>query len=186
MGAALTFSGFPNLSILFRILSLIIVLVVYYITLLILNIFSVVFEKGKVIPLYRVAITWEQILIIVVSIPLFAGIFKLPIHPFLQVFAITLSSFSLMLLFLWSLDFEVGEVDMNLSILTSFWVLTLSSAILFLPFEALFRGLFLSSILLFGLGFNHNFIKHTLSEKIIFEHVLITIAFLFIGLLFLP
>ncbi len=186
LGVLLSLYGFPNLSLLIRITFSITIFWIFYITCLILNVFVVVSSREKSIPLYRVAITWAQILIVVISIPYYAGIFKLNIHPFLQVMFITLSSFVMMLFFLWADSLEEGSPDMNLALTTSFWVLLMSMSMLFLPFEAIFRGLFLSSVLLFGIGYSHNYMKHTLTNKIVFEHVVITLAFLLLGILFIP
>lgn len=185
-GAFLSFVGFPNLSLPFRFVIAAIVSLVYYATLLVLNIFIVVETRRKSIPLYRVANTWSQILIVIASIPFYAGVFKLPIHPLLQVGVVTISSFTLILFFLKLLELEVGVFDLNLAVLTDFWIALLSISILFLPFEASFRGLFLSSVLLFGLGYIQGYLKHTLTKRILLEYLIITISFLFIGLLFVP
>lgn len=194
IGAAISFFGFPNLSLIFRLILLLIIFFTYYVTLLVLNVFAVIIDRGKVIPLYRVAITWAQILSIVVSIPLFSGVFKISIHPFVHVSILALSSFSLVTFLLWALnmvgsDRAVKEGHFKLEAfglagLCTLWVVILAVAIMFLPFEALFRALFLSSVLLFGLGFAHNYTKHTLSKEIIIEHLTITLVFLILGLVF--
>ncbi|MEK7595404.1 MAG: hypothetical protein AAB443_02350 [Patescibacteria group bacterium] len=185
-GALVSFFEFPNFSFLMRVLITFIIFNLYYIMLLVLNIFAVVEDRGKSIPLYRVAITWVQILIVVFSIPSYSVMFKLAIHPLMQVLLVTLSTFLLVLFFLVMLDLELNNVDIKLSFLTAFWVFILSTSILFLPFEAFFRGLFLSSVLLFGVGYSYHYLKHSLTRQILLEYIMITIAFLFVGLLFIP
>lgn len=186
IGALGGFYVFPNLSLLMRLIITFVIFNLYYIMLLVLNIFSVVEERGKSMPLFRVASTWAQILIVIVSIPFYSVVFKLPIHPLLQVLVVAFSTFCLVLFYLVMLDLEINEIDLNLAFLSAFWVMILSFAILFLPFEAFFRGLFLSSVLLFGIGFSYHTLKHSLTRKITLEYIMITIAFLFIGLIFIP
>lgn len=186
LGAALSFLGFPNLSMLFRVAITGVLVVLYYACLLVLNIFVVVREKGKAIPLYRVAVIWTQILIIVVAVPMYSGIFKLDINPALETLSVAVSSFFLTLFYLWALALEEEKTNFSLAFLASFWILLLAISISFLPFEAFFRALFLSSILLFGIGYVHNIVKHTLTQRILNEYILITLAFLFLGLLFVP
>ena len=164
-------------------------LIIYYIICLVLNIFIVVEARKKTIPLYRAAVTWAQILIVAVSIPFYAGVFKLTIHPFAQVAVVTLSSLLLLLLFVWTVQMEdeaEGGLDFEVVLLTSFWVLILSLSIIFIPFEAIFRSLFLSSVLLFGMGYSLGSYKHNLTTRIVIEYVIITILFLAIGLIFIP
>jgi len=83
----------------FKLLGFFIVSILYYLINLVNNIFLVVEEKADIIPLYRVALTWSQILLIIVSIPLFAGIYKLNVSPLLQAGYVGLLSFSFTLYF---------------------------------------------------------------------------------------
>ncbi len=186
IGAVLSFFGFPNLSLMLRLLTAISVLFLYYVMLLMLNIAAVANDREKSIPLYRVAVAWAQVLGVVISIPLYSGIFKLNLNPLIQLLFILASTYSIVLFFSWLVDLEEGRIHHNIALMSAFWVLMLSVSIIFLPFEAVFRGLFLSSVLLFGLGYVQGLIRHTLSKQIIIEHILITISFLMIGLLFIP
>ena len=186
VGMALSMFGFPNLSLRLRLIFTLLVSLMFYISFLVLNIIVVVRSRGKLIPLYRAAVTWSQILIVVVAIPFIASVFKLPVLPLFQIVLVTISAFFLILYFLWSIEPEFGEPSLDLALLGSFWVFMLATSILFLPFEAIFRGLFLSSVLLFAIGFAHNYLKHALTSKLILEYIIITIAFLFLGLLFIP
>ena len=69
VGMALSMFGFPNLSLRLRLIFTLLVSLMFYISLLVLNIIVVVKSRGKLIPLYRAAVTWSQILIVIVSIP---------------------------------------------------------------------------------------------------------------------
>lgn len=186
VGAVLSLFQFPNLSFYIKIAFVISIAILFYIALLVTNIFIVVETRGKMIPLFRAALTWAQILIVISCIPLYSSIFKLAMHPALQALAVIVSSYLLFSLWGWVLKLETGEADKSLILVSSFWVAIFAFNMLFIPFEAIFRGLFLSSIVLFGLGFIQNYLKHTITRKIIIEHVVITILFLLLGLLFIP
>ncbi len=186
VGGALSLFQYPNLSFYFKAIFLVGIAVLFYICLLVINIFTVIESRGKMIPLYRAASTWAQILIVVASILFYSAVFKIPAHPLIQAGVVVVSAY--LLLDFWSrvLKLEVEVYDASLVLVGTFWVSLFAFTMLFIPFEALFRGLFLSSVVLFGLGFIQNYLKHTLTRRIILEHVVITVLFLLMGLLFIP
>lgn len=185
-GAVLSLLGFPNLSILFRLLICLVFSVLYYVSLLVLNIFVVAGSRGKSIPLSRAANTWSQILVVISCIPFYAGVFKLPVHPLFQIITIVTSSFLLGLFYLKMQESETDVFRPVLPLSVSLWVLSMTASILFMPFEAAFRALFLASVMLFGMGFIEGYIKHTLTKKTLIEYLIITVSFLLLGLLFVP
>ncbi|MFZ2664512.1 MAG: hypothetical protein WAX66_04075, partial [Patescibacteria group bacterium] len=88
-GALLSLHFFPNLGFVFKLLVVAFFGFVYYLVSLSDNIFLVVHDREEAIPLYRVAVTWSQILQVVVAIPLFAGIFKINTNAFVQCFLVS-------------------------------------------------------------------------------------------------
>src|SRR3989304_868726 len=115
LGMMLSIVYFPNLGVPLKILAAAVFSFVFYVVLLINNVFMVVEEKKETIPLYRAAITWNQIIFVVVAIPYLAGVFKVPLNAFFQSLVI---SFSIFLLFshnIWvlQLDREVKQINVG-------------------------------------------------------------------------
>lgn len=190
IGALLSLIYFPNLSIPTKALAILVAGFFMYIALLVGNILLVIYEKGEVIPLYRVAATWSQILVVVISIPLYAGIFKLPILPFIQCTFVGLSAAIFALYLTWSQDMdpEIPPIGRGEQLVTSlfvgFLVGSLGLSVSFLPTESFLRALLLSSGLMFSLGYIQAHYKNVVTKKLIFEYSLISILFLIFVLIF--
>lgn len=105
-GFILSIIFFPSLSDLFRLAALFSFMVMFYLISLVNNVFLVVNNRGEPIPLYRVAITWSKILIAAVSIPLFAGIFKISVNSFAEAIVISLISALFYLYLVWFLQYN--------------------------------------------------------------------------------
>lgn len=190
--ALFSFVFYPNLSIPFKLLAVFIFCLLFYIFLLVNNIFLVVEEKKEIIPLYRVAVTWTQILLIIVAIPYFAGTFKIPFNVLTQNFSVAFSSFLFSLYFMWILKFDkdvkkagVGETYF-LSLFVSFLVFFAGLGVSFAPNESFLRALFVSSFLMFGLSYIQAHIKNNIDKNLIYEFLLIFIVFFIILYTFNP
>ncbi len=138
-GAVLSLYFFPNFSLLFRLVIIASFSALFYIVLLVDNIFLVIHDREEVIPLYRVALTWSQILEVVVAIPLFAGIFKLPVDGITQSLIVSLISllFALYLVGVQKFDKDskdpgVGEIA-TLCLFVFVIVLCASISVAFMP-----------------------------------------------------
>ena len=192
LGVLLTLYFFPNFSLIFKLLGFFIVSILYYLINLVNNIFLVVEEKADIIPLYRVALTWSQILLIIVSIPLFAGIYKLNVSPLLQAGYVGLLSFSFTLYFFWNLWFDkrvrkISLVDLVINcLLCTFFVVSTGLAISFIPSESFLRALFSASILLFGLNYLDAYMKNRINSSLMYQYGVISLIFLIFILIFRP
>jgi hypothetical protein len=191
-GVLLSLTYFPNLSTLFKIGALVGVGVLLYIINLVNNIFLVVSERQKPIPLFRVATVWSQILVVIVAIPFFAGIFKTPFVFFYQSSLVALSAFLFSLYSSWTLDFDKEVVDLGIgeralvSLLVAFVVFASSLAVSFLPVESFLRALFGAAMLMSGVGYVHAHYKNRITRNMLFEYGLIASIFLFILMVFRP
>ena len=190
LGSILSLVYFPNLGLPTRTLTIGAVGALMYAISLMNNIFLVVFERGEVIPLYRVALTWSQILLIVVSIPFFSGIFKLPVNSIYQSLVVAGAS-GLFASFLWwaqEMDPEVPDIDSKEELLNSlfvaFVVFVFSISTSFFPSESFLRALLVSSVLMSALGYLQAHYKNVITKKLIMEYVLITFVFLLFVLFF--
>lgn len=190
VGALLSLNYFPNLGLPFKLFVIFFFGFLYYIVLLADNIFLVVHDRAEVIPLYRVAVTWSQILQVVVAIPLFAGIFKINASTFTQSLLIALISFTFTYYQLWIYQFDsdakntkVGEMY-YLSLFSAFITFTVSFAVSFFDSKAFLRSLFVSSVLLFLLSYISGYLKNEISRKMVLGYLIIVLVFLGIILLF--
>lgn len=190
LGTLFSLYYFPNLSLFVKLAAIVAVGVLMYISLLVNNIFLVVHERGEIIPLFRVASTWSQILIIVVSIPFFSGIYKLPFLPFFQSGAVALTAilFSLFLGWVQNMDPDVPKIDKKTkfieSVFVGFMLGGMSIATSFTPTESFLRALLMSSLLMFGLGYTQAHQKNAVTKKLMVEYALITSLFLAMILIF--
>jgi hypothetical protein len=164
----------------------------FYIVLLVDNIFLVIHDREEVIPLYRVALTWSQILEVVVAIPLFAGIFKLPVDGITQSLIVSLISllFALYLVGVQKFDKDskdpgVGEIA-TLCLFVFVIVLCASISVAFMPTEPFLRSLMISSTLLFGLIYVNAHLKNEISKQLILEYLIIILVFFSLILFFIP
>jgi hypothetical protein len=191
-GAILSLHFFPNLGFWFQLMVIAFFGSMYYLVSLSDNIFLVVHDREEVIPLYRVAVTWSQILQVVVAIPLFAGIFKMNSTAFVQSFLISFITFLFTYYQLWIYKFDkdakntgVGET-LYLSFSAFFIMFATSFAVSFFPTEAFLRASFSSSVLLFTLSYISAYLKNEISRKMIVGYLIIILVFLFTLLVFVP
>jgi len=192
LGFILSYIYFPNLSKIFKLLSLGIYTFIFYIVSLVNNVFLVVETRKETIPLYRVASTWSKILIVVVAIPLLAGIFKIDIN---SLFETTLASLTAVLFYsylLWSLKYnhevkkyKKGEL-VAVFALGAFFVFAANISVSFFPTETFLRALYVSSVLIFGVSFIEAHLKNTINKRLIREHISITLLFLILLFIFNP
>jgi hypothetical protein len=192
LGVYLSFYHFPNFSFFFKTLSLVGVAILFYLINLVNNIFLVVDEKEIVFPLYRVAVTWSQILLVIVSIPVYVGIYKFDQGPIYQALWAGAATFVLSAYYLWSLGFDnrirrtgILEKVINCSF-CAFLVMVGGLAVSFIPTEAFLRGLFSASILLFGLNYLDGYLKNKLNSSFLYIYGTIFGIFLFLILVFRP
>lgn len=192
LGFILSYIYFPNLSRIFKILSLGVYAFIFYIVSLVNNVFLVVEDRKETIPLYRVAATWSKILIVVVAIPLLAGIFKIDINSLLESVLATFTTILFYIYLMWSLKYnhevkkyKKGELFAVFA-LGSFFVFAANISVSFFPTETFLRALYVSSVLIFGVSFIEAHLKNTINKKLIREHSLITLLFLILLFIFNP
>ncbi|MBW6442028.1 hypothetical protein K0B04_03970 [Patescibacteria group bacterium] len=192
VGALLSLSYYPNLGYTFKILVTVFFAGIYYLVSLSDNIFLVVQDREEIIPLYRVAVTWSQILQVIVAIPLFAGIFKMDSTAYVQSFLVGFISILFTFYQLWIYRFEpdakrvgVGEKT-YLCLISFFMVFTLSFSVSFFPSEDFLRALYTSSVLLFVLNYISGHLKNEISRKLIFRYLFLCIVFLLLVIFFRP
>ena len=181
---------YPNLSIIFKIVMMLGSAVMFYIIAIVDNIFLVVNEREETIPLYRAAVPWSQILLVVVSIPLYAGIFKIPTNSFIQAFIIGILACVLNLYQFWSYRHEDNLVSVRVggiglfSIFVGFITFVVGIATSFLPVESFLRGLTASAGLMFGLFYTSSFLKNSINKRLLFEYIAIILGFILLSILF--
>lgn len=190
-GAFLVLSYFPNLALSFRVLSIFGYAVLYYVVSLVDNIFLVVNERKEIIPLYRVAVTWSHIMIIVIAIPFYTGVFKLPINSLFQNILIFFTTNIFCLYIIWASRHDKGMKNVSvgegtlLSLYSSFIVSGMSTAVSFFPTEAFMRALLVSSTLMFVMNYSiTGYLKNEIYKKIIFEYLGIVLLFYILTLVF--
>ena len=191
-GALLSLRFYPNLGFIFKLFVILFFSVVYYLVSLADNVMLVVHDREEIIPLYRVAVTWSQILQVIVAIPLFAGIFKLNLNAFIQSLFISMISIAFSYYQLWIYRFEpdakkteIGEI-LYLCLITFFVMFFVSFSISFFPSEAFLRALFMSTLLLSLLTYISAYLKNEITRKMIIEYLVICLAFLFFLIFFTP
>lgn len=186
----LSFKYYPALSIQFKVVALLIASGVFYLISLVDNIFLIVKDRAESIPLYRAAIPWGQILIVTLSIPLFAGVFKIPINPILQTSIIGLISFVMTLYQFWFLREETNLIPLGaggsliMSAFVGFIVYVVAVAMSFISTESFMRSLVAGSALMLGIMFVYAYLKNSINKKILFEYFIILIIFILFSFLF--
>ena len=190
IGSLLFLEYFPNLGDLFRFVVIISFTFLYYIVLAADNIFLVVHDREELNPLYRAAVTWSLILIVIIAIPLLSGLFKLPLNPFFHVVFATFSTFLFNIYQIWiskydddAKDVKIGETLM-ISFLVSFIVFTALVTTMFIPAESFLRALFIASVLMFGLNYANSYLKNTITRSLLAEYFFISIILLVLLILF--
>lgn len=191
-GALLSLYFYPNLGSIFKIVVIFFFAFLYYLVSLADNIFLVVQDREETIPLYRVAVTWSQILQAIVAIPLFSGLFKINVSASFQSLSIALVSFLFTYYQLWIYRFEPdakklsrGEI-LYLCFLSMFIVFVASFSVSFFPSEDFLRALFSSTVLLFLLNYISAHLKNEITRKMIFRYLAICAVFLLVLLFFRP
>lgn len=190
LGTMLSLSYFPNLGLPIRVIFVLGVGLVAYMALLTTNIFLVIGDREDTIPLYRVALTWSQVLIVLVSIPYFAGIYKLPFISLTQNLITAISAFFFVIYLLWVLGFdrEVKKITLGekgfMAVMIAYIIFMLGIATSFYPAESFLRSLFMSSILLSSLGYLNAHYKNIITKKLVFEYAFMSIIFLILLFVF--
>lgn len=181
---------YPNLSLIFKIVMMLGSVALFYIIAVVDNIFLVVNEREETIPLYRAAVPWSQILLVTVSIPLYAGIFKIPTYAFVQAFIIGILACILNFYQFWSYRHEDNLVPVRVgdtilfSMFAGFITFVVAIATSFLPVESFLRGLTASAGLMFGLFYTSSFLKNSINRKLLFEYIAIILGFILLSVLF--
>ncbi|MBN1162708.1 hypothetical protein JXA34_03115 [Patescibacteria group bacterium] len=190
LGSVIFLRSFPNFTYIFQLISILGCGVLYYLILLSDNIFLVVSDKDELIPLYRVAITWSQILSSLVSIPLYVGLFKIPINSVYHALLVGFIGYFMCMYQIWSLKLDVeakrirvGE-EILLSALVFFMVSSVSIGLSFFPSEAFLRALVVSSVLMYGLSYVNAHLKNNITKKYIFQNISTVFLFVILALLF--
>lgn len=191
-GSVLFLYFFPNLGLPFKLVAVASFGVLYYLVSLMDNIFLVIQDREEVIPLYRVATVWSEILQIVVAIPLFAGVFKLNVVTFTQALVVGTVTFFYSQYQLWSLQFDEsakkptkGE-SLYLASISTFLVTVPSIALSFMPTESFLRALFTASILMFALTYITSYLKNEITFKLILRYLVIILVFFLLLIFFTP
>ncbi len=191
-GALLFVSYFPNLGLPFKLFTIIAFGTFYYLVCLVDNIFLVIEDREEVIPLYRAATAWSQIMQVIIAIPLFSGIFKMNLNGFTQSLIIGFFTFLFVLYQIWISRYDkdakktgVGEIIL-LSSMTTFIVMAINTAISFIPTEAFLRSLLDAVILMFGLSYVSSYLRNDITKKTLAQFAFIFGFFLLILILFMP
>lgn len=190
IGALLSLKYYPNLSIYFKLFAILVFSGLYYVASLVDNIFLVVDDREEVIPLYRVGVTWSQILLVTIAIPLFAGIFKVPVNAILSTAAVCFFAFVFNMYQLWALRYEnrISPVGVGRSLIFSaivaFFVGCIALPITFVPAESFLRGLTVASALMLGLSYIWSHLKNDINLKAFVQYILILLIFLILTYLF--
>lgn len=187
---------FPNLSATFKTLGVFLFGSILYVYLLVNNIFLVVLEKREMIPLYRVAITWSEIILTVMAIPLFTGIFKLDVGAEINFVVQSLLAGFVTVLFLiyvlWTvlLDTDAKRMDLkegSALCLTGFFIVAgAKMAISFFQTESFLVAILISALLMFCLSMIQGHLKNTISRNLVIQFFTIILLFFVILLIYIP
>lgn len=192
VGYYLTFYYFPNLGPLIKVLAYISFCLMSYVLLLVNNIFVVILEKGSLIPLYTAAVAWVQILVIIISIPYISGVYKIPINFFVQNFVVFISAlmFNFYMIWVTYLDSDIKRTSVKergyLAVVLAFLVLIIGLGVSFIPTESFLRALFVSTVIMFGLGYIQAHYKNRINLRLLLEYGIISLIFLFLLVFFRP
>ena len=184
-GGILSLIFFPNLGQPVKLLFIVFIGMGFYLVSLISNVFMVVQERSELIPLYRVAVTWGQIMMVVVTIPFYAGVFKLPINSVYQILITSVSAFLFCIYLVWILRYDSetkkvrGAEYVLFSVIVSFMVFAGGISASFLPTESFLRALFVSTVLMLGLSYLYGHLRNNISKKILAEYFLFLRSFMF-------
>ncbi|MBI2620641.1 hypothetical protein HYW61_00250 [candidate division WWE3 bacterium] len=192
VGITLSFLFFPNLSVFVRTVTTMGAGGLLYVISLVNNILLVVDEKENAIPLYRAAIAWSQIALVVVAIPYFAGVYKIAYGPHIQNGLIAVSSTLFSLYMIWTLNFEYGVRKTSLfdMLVYAFFVGYLASSagfmVSFFPTESFLRALFISSVLMSSLSYLQAHLKNAVTKALVMEYTVVIFVFFILVVVFKP
>lgn len=190
LSVLLALKYYLNLSLLFKVSMLLGSGLMLYIVSLVDNIFLVLSEREDTIPLYRAALPWSQILVVTISIPIFAGIFKIPTHSIYQCLVISFFSFILGLYQFWTLRHASGLIPVRgvgivgFSLLIAFFVLAITLSTSFVYTESFLRALAASSALMFGLFYVSSHLYNSISKRSLIQYIMIILFFITFMLIF--
>ena len=183
---------YQSLGTLLKVISVIYFGVMYYLISLVDNILLVVHSRDESIPLYRVAVSWSQILEILVALPLISSIYRMDLPNLWHLFYLLLITLVLVLYQLWVLNFDpdsknpgVGEA-IFLICLSLFFVMSSHLAVAFMAGEEFLRGLFMCSVILFALNYMISYLKNEINKKFIIQYFSIMIVFFILFVLLAP
>jgi hypothetical protein len=191
-GSLLVLTYYPNLAVPIKLASIIALTLCFYIVCIVNNVVLVVEDKKQVIPLYRAAVTWNQILLVIVSIPYLAGIFKIPYIAFVQNIFAGISSFLFTLYVMWILKFDsdlkvikAGE-RYTLAFFIAMITFLSGLSVSFFPTESFLRAIFVASIVMSGISYITMHLKNTINKNAVVEFLFISLLFLLILVVFKP
>ncbi|MCL5004056.1 MAG: hypothetical protein M1352_02180 [Patescibacteria group bacterium] len=175
LGMGATLLHFPNFSLAFRIVFYGIFFVLYYTTILSMNIFNVANEQP--IPLLRAAYTAAFLVTVFCTLPLFTVLYKFYwglLWDSLVIFAV---AFILSFQSLWTvfLPREENRMVFVSSLIVALILTETSIVFSFFPLETFFRSLTLSAFFYIYLGFAHQHLKKTLTLRNVAEYFLVGI-----------
>jgi hypothetical protein len=192
VGFLISLFYFPNLGPLVMAVAFIGVGLLTYTVLLVNNVFVVTEEREGLIPLYNAALTWAQVLIVVISIAYFTGIFKIPSAQPVQNLSVLVSTFLFCSYMLWAMSFDPDakktsySEKISLSTLLSFITFLAALSVSYIPTESFLRGLFISSIVMFDLAYIVAHYKNRIRKRMFIEYGTISLIFFIILLIFRP
>lgn len=191
-GVLLSINYFPNLGLLVKVAGLVTLVAMFYGISLVNNIFLVVIYRKNMIPLYRAAVTWLTIFLVVTAIPFFAGVYKLPISALIQFIFIAIATFLFTLYNIWVTGFDSDTKkipyteSIYLAMLSVFLTGVGGLSVSFFPTEPFLKALYASTYLMFGLGLSHAHLKNKIEKKLVLEYLGIILIFLLILIVFKP
>lgn len=183
---------FPNLGPLVMAIAFVGVGLLTYTVLLVNNVFLVTEERESLIPLYNAALTWAQVLIVVISIAYFTGIFKIPSPQLIQNLSVLVSTFLFCSYMVWAMSFDPDAKKtsytekISLSTLLSFFTFLAALSVSYIPTESFLRGLFVSSIVMFDLAYVVAHYRNRVRKRMFIEYGMISLIFFIILLVFRP
>ena len=192
LGGTLSLLLFPNISVIFRFVAIVVFSLLDYIILLVDNVFLVIEGREELIPLYRVAVTWSLILQIIVFIPFVASVYKFNVNSYYHAIVVAVAAFFYSLYQIWVTRYDkdaknVGVVErIFLSFLVLFLVFSGVVGVSFVPSEPFLKALFTSSVAMFGLSYVSAYLKNEINKRLIFQYAFITVFFLVLMLIFRP
>lgn len=192
VGFVLSLYYFPNLAIVFKVGAGVLGVILLYIIFLVTNIFLVVEEKKAPIPLYSAAITWVQILIIILFIPFMSGIYKTPLTNLAQTFVVFASAFMFNNYLGWAVTHEAGvetkytleKLIINSSL--AFLPAALSLSVAFFPTETFLKALVIAALIMFNMAYIYGHAKNRLTKRMFIDYGLIVFVFFIILVAFKP